>query len=287
MAKKISFAKKHRAGLYAILMGGAASICIVGQGWAQDDDESGDVIVVTGSLIKREKSSQIVSTVNEEEFQLRGATSATDILSQIPTQTPFEFSSDVTAFNPGLVSFANLRSLGAEKTLVLLDGKRLVRSPLDGRAINLDVIPLALIKLVDVLQDGASSIYGSDAIAGVINFKTKKELQGIEYSANTMQPQHPGAETYNGSLAAGIGSLDEDGWNLYAGGTWRIQNPLDTSQRSFTANFPEASRGLQPVARQRYQSFPANILQPGNPSFPGNPGLNPYPECDPPESCSH
>ena len=161
---------------------------------AQDEAGAIEEITVTGSLIKREESSQLVTSIDSEEIELRGATSAVEILDAITTgQAPLLTSNVASAFNPSYTNFANLRSLGGQSTLVLLDGRRIVREPFSGRAVNLNIVPTSLLDAVDVLSDGASSIYGSDAIAGVINFRTFDALEGIEYYVHSSNPVEPGA----------------------------------------------------------------------------------------------
>lgn len=165
-------------------------------------------IVVTGSLIKRtEVSSQLVTAIAAEEIARRGATNATDILSAVAQNQPIEVPNSFMAAGTGLASYASLRSLGSESTLVLFNGRRIVNNPYKNKAVDLNTVPIALIDRVDVLSDGASSIYGSDAIAGVINFITHDEMQGVRLSANTLQPEEPGGEAYSGSATVGFGSL--------------------------------------------------------------------------------
>src|SRR5690606_20309497 len=102
-------------------------------------------------------------------------------------------SNDNLASNEGIVggnsrgnngfSGANLRGQGSEATLVLLNGRRVAVHGMKGQAVDLNTIPLAAIERVEILRDGASSIYGTDAIGGVINFITKKDFRGAEVSA--------------------------------------------------------------------------------------------------------
>ena len=253
----------------------------------QAQDEAGPIeeITVTGSLIKREQSSQIVTTVDSEEIELRGATSAVEILDSITTgQAPLLTSNVAAAFNPGYMNFANLRSLGPQSTLILLDGRRIVREPYGGQAVNLNIVPTALLDSVDVLSDGASSIYGSDAIAGVINFRTFEDLEGLEYYVHSMNPVEPGGAQVKGSIAAGFGNLAQDGYNVYIGATWRDREEIRGPERGFLHEEPRADKG-QRVTPGRLEAEPGNVRQ--DSAGIGGHGLNPWPGCDPPIQLSN
>jgi iron complex outermembrane receptor protein len=260
----------------AIAMALCASLQ-AGPARSQEDSslQSGAVeeIVVTGSLIKREEqSSQLVTAISVDEIALRGATNASEILAAVAQNQPLEVANSFTAAGTGLASYASLRSLGSESTLVLFGGRRIVNNPYQNKAVDLNSVPTALIDQVDVLSDGASSIYGSDAIAGVINFITRDEMQGLELSANTLQPDQPGGESYSGAITMGIGSLAADGWNFYVGGTYREREEIRAIDRDFASTYYIPARG---VDRTAAQTFPANVVQTtgtttlvANPLFP-------------------
>jgi outer membrane receptor protein involved in Fe transport len=158
-----------------------------------------ETIVVTGSRIPLSANLTSVSpvqTVTSEQFQVKGATDVADLLNDMP-QTFVSNSSDFTNTSnplsgPGGVTTVNLRGLGANRTLVLVNGRRLgVGDPNTGNpgaAPDLDQIPVPLIEKVEVLTGGASSTYGSDAVAGVVNFALKQDFQGVQidmqYGAN-------------------------------------------------------------------------------------------------------
>ena len=246
---------------------------------AQDDDSANqpsEEIVVTGSLIMgTEASSHAVTTVDTEEIEFRGVTNAVELLEPITTNQPNITSATSFGAGTGFSSFVNLRSLGSENSLVLLGGKRLVRQSFQGRAVDLNTIPLGAIERIDVLSDGASSIYGTDAIAGVVNFILKEEVQGVSYNLTTQLPEEPGGDVYSGSVTAGLGSLDNDGWNFYVGATWREQQTIDSLDREFTKTAYLPHRGINYT---HLVTYPANYTQ----------GINTYnpsfPECNPPRS---
>ena len=182
-------------------------------------------VVITGSLIKREESSLLVTTLSSDEITERAATNAQDILTAIAQNQVLSTSSDGVR-EGALINLANLRTLGPENTLVLVNGRRMVNNPIFDNGVDLNTIPTALLDSVDVLADGASSIYGSDAVAGVINFRMRRDFQGIQYSGHALSPSAAGGDIRNASLAGGIGSLRENGWNLVAGSLVQSFNPV-------------------------------------------------------------
>jgi iron complex outermembrane receptor protein len=231
-------------------------------------------VVITGSLIKREESSLLVTTLSSDEITERAATNAQDILTAIAQNQVLSTSSDGVR-EGALINLANLRTLGPENTLVLVNGRRMVNNPIFDNGVDLNTIPTALLDSVDVLADGASSIYGSDAVAGVINFRMRRDFQGIQYSGHALSPSAAGGDIRNASLAGGIGSLRENGWNLVAGVTWREQDRIRSADRPYSNTSDRRDRGVNLLLSQ---PFPANVSQPATPGFGTK---NPYP-CDRP-----
>ena len=140
-------------------------------------------IVVTGTLIRNPNlvASAPVTVVGQEEIRLKQSNVAEEVLRSIPGVVP-SIGSNVNTGNGG-ASFVNLRGIGANRNLVLLDGTRLVPANLGG-IVDLNNIPLALIDRVDVLTGGASSTYGADAVGGVVNFITRSDFAGVEMTAS-------------------------------------------------------------------------------------------------------
>jgi outer membrane receptor protein involved in Fe transport len=169
----------------AMAFGMAGTLSVVApasaQEQAQADDESVEKIQVTGSRIQNvnvESSSPVV-TVDAELFDIRGTTDTVDLINTLPSF----FAAQTTAFANGATgtSTANLRGLGAQRTLILVDGKRLPPGgPLAGFAQDLNLVAPQLVERVDVVTGGASAVYGSDAISGVVNFITRKDFEGVE-----------------------------------------------------------------------------------------------------------
>ena len=147
-----------------------------------NEDETVEKIQITGSRIATTNvvSSSPVITVDAELFDIRGTTDTVDLINTLPAF----FADQTTAFANGATgtSTANLRGLGAQRTLVLVDGKRLPPGgPLAGFAQDLNLIAPQLVERTEVVTGGASAVYGSDAIAGVVNFITRKNFEGVEF----------------------------------------------------------------------------------------------------------
>jgi outer membrane receptor protein involved in Fe transport len=161
--------------------------------FAQDAAEEADSapIVVTGSLIKRpnEDSAAPVTVVGGEEFKGQGATKVEDLLNSLP-QVLATQNSGVSNGADGTAT-VSLRGLGTSRTLVLVDGRRLMPGGIGGgAAADLNFIPSALISSVEILTGGASSTYGADAVAGVVNFKMNREFQGVRLDGQYSFYQH-------------------------------------------------------------------------------------------------
>src|ERR1700733_1006744 len=157
-------------------------------------------IVVTGSRIPQPNLTSVspIQAVSHQEFQLQGATDVIDLLNTLPQNfqnNKSDFSNTTNPLTaPGGVSPADLRGLGPQRTLVLVNGRRLgLGDPNTGDpnpAPDLDQIPVALIDHVEVLTGGASAIYGSDAVAGVVNFIMKTDFEGVQLDGTAGIDEH-------------------------------------------------------------------------------------------------
>lgn len=222
-------------------------------------------ITVTGSSIKgvAAQSASPITIVKTEDLAKQGITTAEQALSTISANQSNRVASSNVGSSGGALSTANLRGLGANKTLVLMNGRRLANTPFDVSAVDLTTIPLALIERIEVLKDGASAIYGTDAIGGVINFITKKQYQGAGITIDGSVPKASSGDTQQYTLFGGYGSLEEQGFNLYGAATYQKQDGIMAYER-------EASRrgGILPELGVNVTSsgtFPANIPGIGNP----------------------
>jgi len=164
--------------------------------------ESLDEIVVTGSRIKSQTftASSPVLEIGAEDVKASGATRVEDLVNQYPQLTP---SFDSQQNNPSVgYATVSLRNLGAERTLTLINGRRLPPGA-TGELRDISIIPSALISRVDVLTGGASAVYGSDAVAGVVNFVLDTEFEGFSVSGGYSAYQHKNDNEFiQGRIAA-------------------------------------------------------------------------------------
>lgn len=199
---------KERLLLSTVMTGIAASMAVVTAPVASAQDAEVDEIFVTGSRIARKDftANSPVITVGQEELNLSGVTNIENLLNQLPAVVPGLSS---TSNNPGLGGQAtvDLRGLGPARTLVLINGRRLAPSDKSG-TVDLNVIPATLVERIEVVTGGASAVYGSDALAGVVNFIMKDDFEGIEYGMSYGQSdQEDAAErTYDVTLGGNFGN---------------------------------------------------------------------------------
>ena len=227
-------------------------------------------ITVTGTLLKRIELEPAtpISVLKDDYLKNAGKINAEQVVGYI-NQIAMDTASAGGLATGGSGVFANLRGLGDQRTVVLLDGKRMVSNPYSDLGVDLNSLPLALLDHVEVLANGASAIYGSDAIAGVINFITKKDFEGLDASIYTNQPQQAGGETYSMDIAAGFGNLAEDRWNVSLGLSGREQRPVTCLERTFCQAF---NPNFDVLNRTNPFSFPATYTQ----SQTGLSAINPY-----------
>ncbi len=164
---------------FALFVGATASMASV-SAFAQDEAKEIEAVEVTGSRIKRvdAETSQPIQVITRADIEKTGLTNVYDILNNITASDGSGLSTVTTQTNGSDgAQTISLRGLGASRTLVLVDGKRWVSE--DG-IVDTTTIPVAIVERIDVLKDGASAIYGSDAIAGVINIITRKNYDGAQ-----------------------------------------------------------------------------------------------------------
>ncbi len=216
-----------------------------------------DTVTVTGSRIKRtEIETQLpVTVLQKERIDELGISSAEQLLMFLNIAGN---GSDNLASNGGIVSEeqrgnngvsgANLRGQGADATLVLLNGRRVATHGLKGRAVDLNAIPFAALERVEVLRDGASAVYGTDAIGGVINFITKSDYTGLEVSSFVDVTEDGGGNIYRANVLGGWGDLDANRWNVFGTLSYKRNQILRGIDRDFSDTF-QPERGLSPDTR--------------------------------------
>jgi len=200
---------------------------------AQESSESMDEVIVTGSRVRRvdNESASPIITIDQAAIEKTGVTTAGDLLQRLPTVSGAAVNPAVN--NGGGFGEANveLRGLDAKRTLVLLNGRRLgLVGASDATDINL--IPVNLIERVDVLKEGAGAIYGSDAIAGVVNFITRKDVEGAELSASYGETTENDGKTQNVNLLWGTSG---DNYRLSFNGNYNKTEGVTADRRDFSA----------------------------------------------------
>ena len=201
-------------------------------------ESDGDEVIVTGSRLKRNEftSASPLKVLNIEESLAAGVVDTASIIQRTSiaggTQFDNTFTGQVTDSGPGSAT-VSLRGLDAERTLVLANGRRLAPAGVRGAPTrpDLNLIPLASIERVDVLADGASSVYGADAVAGVINIITKKDFEGLEVDAFASIPEADGGEEIRISAATGVSN---DRGNIGFGFEFYKRQEVLRGQRDFT-----------------------------------------------------
>ncbi len=171
---------------------------------APEEERKVERVQVTGSHIKRidVEGASPVQTINKKDLEKTGYNSVSDVLRDTSANSFGSLRED-SGSNAAGVAHVDLRGLGSSNTLVLLNGRRLPTDAVTG-AVDLNLIPMAAIERVEVLKDGASALYGSDALAGVVNIITRKDFKGTEVSITQTTPQLEGGLKRDISITNGI-----------------------------------------------------------------------------------
>ena len=214
-------------------------------------DEDGEILV-TGSRIKQDPNNSALplQVITTQELVRNGISSPEQLIGFLTTNGS---GADNLASNSDVVtgaqrgtnglSAANLRGQGAGSTLVLLNGRRVAAHGLSGAAVDVNQIPFAAIERVEVLKDGASAIYGTDAIGGVINFITRSDYKGLGLQGFTDFTEAGDANIYRVGGIVGFGDLKEQGFNVMGAASYRWNQALPGARRSFV-NGEQPERGL-------------------------------------------
>ncbi|MDQ2917873.1 MAG: TonB-dependent receptor [Pseudomonadota bacterium] len=236
--------------------------------FAQEAAEPRDVIriEVTGSNIPRAEgeSALPVQVITREEIERSGSSNVAELMSKVSANLlgfndQLSIGNQIDENRPGLSS-VNLRGIGAGSTLVLINGRRVANYAFDGGSVDVNSIPLSAVDRVEILKDGASAIYGTDAIAGVVNFILRKDFQGVEATGFGTVTQHGGGNQQQAILSAGWGTLAKDRFNVFLTAEYQNDEALRASDRSFSRTGYLPDKGLIDI---NVQTFPANILAGG------------------------
>jgi iron complex outermembrane receptor protein len=211
-------------------------------------------VVVTGSILRRAdiETPSPVTVMSAESLEERGINTVSEAMQRMSANNAGTITSN---WNVGF-NFATganapaLRGLTVQATLSIADGLRLAPYPLadDGQRnfVDLNTIPSAIVERIEVLRDGASSTYGADAIAGVVNVITKKEIQGLHVGGSAGMSEKGGGDEKNFDLAWGHGDLNSDGYNFYFATEYQKSDKLKSSQRDYPFNTFDWQRQCAP-----------------------------------------
>ncbi|WP_223668763.1 TonB-dependent receptor domain-containing protein [Kangiella shandongensis] len=238
MTNKTMIAKAVKVALYS---GFAASMAVSAPAtFAADEDgaeEEAERIVVTGSRLKRSdvEGANPITVIDRETIELSGATSASELMRELTFNSSGSLRPQSGSSAQG-VSTINLRGIGSGRTLVLIDGRRLTHSPSTGQGQDLNSIPLGAIERIEVLTDGASAVYGSDAIGGVVNVITRQDYNGAELMVSKGEVSVPADGGDRETGHALFGSSDGT-TSLLAGVSWNKREII------FERDFPWVESG--------------------------------------------
>jgi len=226
---------------------------------AQDDNDEVEIeeIVTTGSRIRRDAFSTTtpIQILDAEASARIGITSITELLQKATAASGEQIDGGIST-NAGQTNASeappdggvgsaciNLRGLGCERTLVLVNGKRLGVSGIRGAPPQPDInmLPIGMVEGVDLLTGGLSTVYGADAVAGVVNVRLKKDFEGISFTVNSEIPGDEGGEIYAASMVAGIGT---DSANFTFGMEYSRQERVRTGDRSFSQCLRRGTSGI-------------------------------------------
>lgn len=239
----------------AVRLGLAASavslMSFVAPAQAQDGGESEtkmERIEVTGSRVKRAdiEGAMPVTVIDRETIDASGDTSVADFIRNTTFNSFGSFRPQSGSSAQSLAT-VSLRGIGAGRTLILIDGRRAPNSPTTGQGQDLNSIPLAAVERIEILTDGASAIYGSDAIGGVINVITRKDFSGAEMSYGLGKPTREGGDTEEGSFIMGISG---DRGSMIAGASYNKRDII------FQRDRPWSAGGQSSYSNELYNAVP-------------------------------
>lgn len=240
--RKYLFGTTILAGIMAVAAPAFAQNQLPGvtvQGQSAQDATEIEEVVVTGSRIRRDPTTSPtpLTQVSREDLLTTGQSTVIDYLATIPALANSQVPSDTTgSLNAMGLSLPNLRSLGAGRTLTLVDGRRHVGSGIGSLSVDVDTIPRLLIENIEIVTGGASSVYGADAVSGVLNFVLRKDFEGLEIDGQYNEINQDGQAGQRLSILAGANFLD-DRLNVYAFGEY------DRTDRLTTLDFDWAREG--------------------------------------------
>ncbi|MDR6626260.1 TonB-dependent receptor [Caulobacter segnis] len=214
---------------------------------AAEQNNEIDAVVITGSLLRRTDTAtpSPVTVQTSEQLKAQGITTVADAIRSLSADNsgsiPAAFGSGFAAGSTGV----SLRGLSVNSTLVMIDGLRNANYPLadDGQKafVDLNSIPFNAVERIETLKDGASSLYGADAIGGVVNIIMKSNYQGMSADASYGTSQHGGGDQYRFNADIGHGDLETDKYNVYFDVEYQLDKRIRGNQRGFPFNTNDLS----------------------------------------------
>jgi iron complex outermembrane receptor protein len=219
-----------------------------------------DAVYVTGSNVARTdiETALPIQVITREDIERSGAINAAALMSQVSANLIGTTDAVFIGNGRAGLSSANLRGLGEASTLVLLNGRRVANYATIGATVNLNFIPVAAIERVEILKDGASAIYGADAMAGVVNFVLRQEFRGLFASAYGAVTEQGGGNQQQATVAAGYGDLTADRFNVFVIANYQKNDALAARERSFSSTAYRPDEFID-NGRDRDATFPVNI----------------------------
>jgi len=284
--KKKAFRRRQVAFTVSSMFGTALIFALSSSGaLAQEKVER---VEITGSNIKRiaGETALPVQIITREDIERTGATTVEQYVNSVGVALQGNNNSvaaSASGATTGGVSGLSLRGLGSQRTLVLINGRRVAPGGTltDSTTVDINTIPLAAVERIEILKDGASAIYGSDAIAGVVNFILRTNYKGAEATGYAGASEHGGGGVKRANGMLGFGDFGQDKYNVTLFAGYQKEEALYGSQRDFAKSGITAD-GTNDVTSGN--TFPGNIASTvtgatRNPAAPGCPG--PYATLDP------
>ena len=231
---------------YVVGVGTAGMLLTAAPAFAQDIK-----VNVTGSNIKRvdNETASPVDVITRQDIERTGAVSIGEVLQFIPS-AGFAIDDRVTNGFTNGASALNVRNLGFNSTLILLNGRRLPTYPFAQRLTtgsqgfqDLNAIPITAVERIEILKDGASAIYGADAVGGVVNIIMRNTYQGIEAGASAGVTEYSDGEQFQANASLGFGDIAKDRYNIFANLFYLKRDKMTTKDRDFANNEDLRGRG--------------------------------------------
>ena len=273
MSKRVGtmqFQERTLARSLRFAFGGLASVALIAPFAQAQEVQRGERVEVTGSSIKRidAETALPVQVITREDIDRIGAQNTEDLLKTISaanTVLGVTISQAVGAATSG-VSTVSLRGLGSKRTLVLVNGRRItpfggVAGGGGGASVDVNAIPIAAIERIEVLKDGASAVYGSDAVAGVVNFILRSDYRGGEIGVQYGQSTHGGdAGSSKANALIGFGDLNTDRFNVMINASYEKEKAIFGAQRNYARSSTNVTEGNDTTSGNTWPGTIVNAL---------------------------